>query len=347
MPLLNFLPIVLIYLFGLINLFGIRPDLLMPAVIYGGIGIICFIIIRRLSIYRYFFRSNATLFYWLSLTLLIGTYFFGVVANGSRRWLDIGIFQFQPSELLKIFLIVFLAQMFAQKRSFMQQRFLFLRGLVYTIIPAIIIFLQPDLGSALILGTIFIVMAVHARLPTKQLVVFFSIIVISIPLVWFTLHDYQKSRIQSFINPQLDSSGASYNMSQAIISVGSGRVFGKGLGLGKQSQLRFLPEYHTDFAFSSFMEQFGLLGGGILISLYMAFFTLLFARIMQCMPRGDPDEQYRYYYTLGFSAFIIMQTCVNIGMNVGILPVAGITLPFISYGGSSLITFIIGLALLP
>lgn len=347
MPLLNFLPIVLIYLFGLINLFGIRPDLLMPASLYGGLGIIGFIIIRRLSIYRYFFRSNASLFYWLSLTLLVGTYFFGVVANGSRRWLDIGIFQFQPSELLKIFLIVFLAQLFAQKRSFMQQRFLFLRGLVYTAIPTIIIFLQPDLGSALILATIFVVMALHARLPKKQIILFFSLIIISIPLLWFVMHDYQKGRIKSFINPQQYSSGASYNMSQAMISVGSGRVFGKGLGLGKQSKLRFLPEYHTDFAFSSFVEQFGLLGGGMLVSLYMTFFILLFIRIMQFMPRGDPNEQYRYYYTLGFSAFIIMQTCINIGMNVGILPVAGITLPFISYGGSSLITFIIGLALLP
>ncbi|MDA1316818.1 MAG: FtsW/RodA/SpoVE family cell cycle protein [bacterium] len=347
MPLLNYLPIILIYLFGLVNLFGIRPDLLVPASLYGGLGIIAFTLIRRLNIYRYFFRSNASLFYWVSMLLLVGTYFFGVVANGSRRWLDIGLFQFQPSELLKIFLIVFLAQMFARKRTFMSQRFLFLSGIIYTAIPTLIIFLQPDLGSALILGAIFMIMALHARLPTRQLVIFFSIIIVSIPLIWFTLHDYQKDRIQSFIYPQLDSSGASYNMSQAIIAVGSGGVFGKGLGLGKQTQLRFLPEYHTDFAFSSLIEQFGLLGGLILISLYIVFFGILFMRIASFMSRSDPDEQYKYYYTIGFSAFIIIQTCVNIGMNVGLLPVAGITLPFISYGGSSLITFIIGLALLP
>ena len=177
--------------------------------------------------------------------------------------------------------------------------------------------------------------------------IFLMIIVCLLPITWMAMHDYQKARILSFMNPELDSSGTSYNMVQANIAVGSGNLFGKGLGLGKQSQLSFLPEYHTDFAFSSLVEQFGFVGGFIVIILYIIFFLSVFMRMFRHMNRRDYDEQYSFYYLLGFSVMMIVQTAVNIGMNLGIVPIAGITLPFISYGGSSMITFMIAMALIP
>lgn len=140
---------------------------------------------------------------------------------------------------------------------------------------------------------------------------------------------------------------SSYNMNQAIIAVGSGGMFGRGLGMGKQSTLSFLPERHTDFAFSALIEQFGFIGGVVLIVLYGSFFVILFTRLSRMISKRDEYTVFHFYYTLGFSAFIISQCLINIGMNIGLLPIAGITLPFVSYGGSSLISLLFGLAFLP
>ena len=347
MSLVYFLPILFIYLFGLINLFGIRPDLVSTSIMHFGIGLAFFFIIRSLQMNKHFFRSNAPFFYIFFILLLIVTFFFGMEIKGSKRWLDLFIFPLQTSEIFKIFFIVFLSTIFAKVYNPIENSRIFIKTLVLTMIPFFLIYKQPDLATSIIVFAIFFIMALHSSIPKKQIMVFLLFLICLLPMVWLAMHDYQKARILSFMDPEHDSSGTSYNMVQANIAVGSGNLFGKGLGLGKQSQLSFLPEYHTDFAFSSLVEQFGFIGGFIVILLYIIFFTFLFMQMFKHMNRKDYDEQYSFYYLLGFSVMMIIQTTVNIGMNLGIVPIAGITLPFVSYGGSSMITFMIAMALIP
>lgn len=347
MPLLQLLPVFLIFLFGLINIFGIRPDLTVRHIGFFVAGLLFFIVIKFFRINIQFIRSNATVLYWIFVVILVITLYFGVDVNGSRRWFDIFLFRFQPSEFMKIFFIIFLANIFAKYQAFKHQSTIFISTLFFTAIPFLLIYRQPDLGTAMVILAIFFVMALLSPIPKKHIFMFLGFIILCLPLLWFIMHDYQRDRIIGFINPTHDTSDTTYNMTQAIISIGSGNVMGKGLGLGKQSQLYFLPEYHTDFAFSSFVEQFGFIGGFILITLFLIFFVFLFLRMVYYANHKDELGKFHYYYLVGFSAFMIFQTCVNIGMNLGLLPIAGITLPFISYGGSSLITLMIGLALLP
>ncbi len=347
MSLVHFLPILFIYLFGLINLFGIRPDLVTTSLMHFGIGVTFFFVIRYLQMHKHFFRSNAAFFYIFFLVLLIITFFFGMEIKGSKRWLDLFIFPLQTSEIFKIFFIVFLSTIFAKVYNPIDNSRIFIKTLILTIIPFFLIYKQPDLATSIIVFAIFFIMAIHSSVPKRQIVIFLLILLCLLPIVWIAMHDYQKARILSFMNPEYDSSGTSYNMAQANIAVGSGNLFGKGLGLGSQSQLSFLPEYHTDFAYSSLVEQFGFVGGFIVVVLYLIFFTFLFMKMFKHMNKRDYDEQYSFYYLLGFSVMMIIQTTVNIGMNLGLVPIAGITLPFISYGGSSMITFMIAMALLP
>ncbi|QQS43710.1 rod shape-determining protein RodA [Candidatus Roizmanbacteria bacterium] len=347
MSLVYFLPILLIYLFGLINLFGIRPDLVTTSLMHFGIGIAFFFVIRYLQMHKHFFRSNASFFYVFSLILLIITFFFGMDIKGSRRWLDLYIFPLQTSEIFKVFFIVFLSTIFAKVYNPIENGRLFLKTLMLTLLPFFFIYKQPDLATSIIVFGIFFVMALHSSIPKRHIMIFLLILLCLLPVAWIAMHDYQKARILSFMDPEHDTSGTSYNMVQANIAVGSGNLFGKGLGLGKQSQLSFLPEYHTDFAFSSLVEQFGFIGGFIVIFLYIIFFLFVFIQMFRHMHGRDYDEQYSFYYLLGFSVMMIVQTAVNIGMNLGIVPIAGITLPFVSYGGSSMITFMIAMALIP
>jgi rod shape determining protein RodA len=347
MPLIELLPVLLIFIFGLINLLGIRQDLMLTHLFFFGVGGILFLAIKLLKIKAQFFRRNALFFYIFFLILLIVTYFIGVEVKGSRRWVDFYIFRFQPSEFFKLVFIIFLAQVFSTYNALRQKRTIFLSTLFATSIPFLFIYKQPDLGTAMVIFAIFFVMSLLSPTPKKQMLYFLILVVTLLPLLWVTLHDYQRDRILTFMNVSEASQETTYNINQAIIAVGSGHLMGTGLGMGKQSQLYFLPEYHTDFAFSSFIEQFGFIGGFVVIVLYLSFFYLLFRRMLYYMNHKDELGRFNYYYLVGFSAFMIFQTSVNIGMNMGILPIAGITLPFISYGGSSLITLMIGLALLP
>jgi len=314
---------------------------------FFGIGLIFFIAIRFLQVNKHFFRQNATVFYWVFVLLLILTYFFGTEVKGSKRWIDLYFFQLQTSEIFKVFFVAFLARLFSTVKNPLENSRLFYKVLFYTIIPFLLIFRQPDLGSSLMILATFFIMTLLSTVPKKQIIGFILIILAMLPIVWFSMRSYQQSRILSYINPTSDTSGAAYNMTQAKIAIGSGTLMGRGLGMGKQSQLNFLPEFHTDFAYSSLVEQFGFVGGALVIISYGIFFYLLFYRMSKYVNGKDVDERYRFFYLLGFATIVIVQTSVNIGMNLGLLPVAGITLPFITYGGSSLITFMIGLALIP
>lgn len=339
------IPSFFLYLFGLFNIFGIKQDLFPRHFVYFFLSIVAFIICRKIGLQ--FFRINARVFYWLFIILLTITYIIGFEAKGSTRWIDLYFFNFQPSEFFKIFFIIFFAERFANNRYRLSAFPFFIANLLYFIVPALIIFKQPDLGSMMVYVFIFITMMAFTGTPRRYFLFITVIVLLSLPFGWFVLHDYQRNRILSFMNPHIDQLGTAYNMTQAIITIGSGNFAGKGLGLGTQSDLYFLPENHTDFAFASLVEQFGFIGGGLVILLYFFLILSLIKRVITYYYQRDSVGRFRFFVCLGFLSFLIVQIFINIGMNLGLLPIAGITLPFISYGGSSLITLAIGLALVP
>lgn len=325
---------------------GMRQDLFFNHIIYFALGLAAFFVVKTVGIH--FFRQNSQPIYWILLALLIITFIIGLEVKGSRRWIDLYFFQFQPSELFKVFFIIFLSDFYSKQRFLPSRRDLFLKSFLFFAVPAGIIFLQPDLGTSLVFGAIFVVMTMLSRTPKRYLMALFAIVAILLPIAWNLniLKDYQKNRLTSFIDPSV-SKTASYNMTQAIIASGSGKFFGRGLGMGKQSQLYFLPEFHTDFAYSSLVEQFGFVGGITVIILYIIMAFYLLQKALLYYSSRDEQGRFKYFYTIGFLTMILFQVFVNIGMNLGVMPIAGITLPFISYGGSSLVTLLIGLALLP
>lgn len=338
------LPSFFLYLFSLFNLLGIRQSLVINHLVFFVIALIFYYVVSKIG--RNFFQINIHVIYWFFIFLLVGTYILGLEIKGSRRWIDLYFFNFQPSEFFKIFFILFFAKFLAKENKQMSEIGVFILSLIYFIIPTLIIFKQPDLGNALVYFIIFVSIVLFSYIPKKILLYFILILVLVTPLGWFFMKDYQRDRLTSFLNPHIDQKGASYNMRQALITTGSGQFSGKGLGLGTQSRLYFLPENHTDFAFSSLVEQFGFMGGGIVIGLFAFLMYSIVRKLSRLLSAHDEDSKERFLYAIGFLSYIVFQVVVNIGMNLGIMPVAGIALPFISYGGSSLITILTGLALL-
>lgn len=338
-------PTTILFVFSIFNLIGIKPEIVLSQLIFFGIAIAAFFIFRRIGLT--FFRQNAKLIYWIFIGLLIITYVVGFEARGSKRWIDLYFFAFQPSEFFKIFYVIFLADFFSTMKKDSDEISVFFKSLGYFALPTLIIFKQPDLGSALVYTCIYIVLLFFSYIPKKTILSFLGILALFLPLGWFLLHDYQRNRVLSFINPNVDSAGTGYNMLQAVITAGSGRFFGRGLGHGTQTKLSFLPENHTDFAFSSLVEQFGFVGGFLVLSAYFSIVLILIRRIMHYITKTDKNDYFYALLLIGFLTYFVFQLLVNIAMNVGIFPVTGITLPFISYGGSSLLGLMISLALLP
>lgn len=338
------LPSILLFIFSLFNLLGIKQNLFINELTFFGFAVIAFIIVKKIG--RPFFNLNAYFIYWFFIFLLVFTYIIGFEAKGSKRWIDLYFFNFQPSEFFKVFFAFFMAHILAKRSSYINELGVFLISLIYFIIPTFVIFMQPDLGNAMVYVVIYISILLFAYIPKKYLVYMLLCFIIMLPPGWLVLKDYQKARITSFLNPH-DISGDSYNMIQAVITSGSGQFTGKGLGLGTQSRLYFLPENHTDFAFSSLVEQFGFVGGITVIILFFFIITAMIRKLVGLYKKTDAESREGFLYTIGFMSYILFQIIINIGMNLGMVPVAGIALPFISYGGSALIAVMVGLALLP
>lgn len=333
-----------LFLFGFFNLLGIRQSNAASQLIFFIVALFLFFLVRKIG-YQ-FFRANALIFYWFLVITLVATFIIGFEVKGSQRWVDLYFFKFQASEFLKIFFILFLADILSKK----QYEFgfiLFAKSFFYFIIPAFIIFNQPDFGNAAVYFFIFVVMIFFSRIEKKYVTSLFLGGALFIPISWVFLKEYQRQRILSFFSPHADQVGTSYNMIQALITIGSGKFFGRGLGMGTQSKLFFLPENHTDFAFSSLVEQFGFFGGFFVILIFAVLAGFLVMRMVFLAEQKTKESEFAFLYTVGFFSYVIFQIFVNIGMNLGILPIAGIALPVISYGGSSLVAFMIGLALLP
>lgn len=281
--------------------------------------------------------------YALAIFLLCLVYILGIVRLGAQRWLKIVWFNFQPAELVKLIIIIFLARYFSLKSvddiSVKAVKFGISRGLIlpfiFVSIPMGLIIEQPDLGSAIIIFFIFITMLYISGVKLKYIVIFLLIFVLSLPVFWQILRDYQKERILVFLNPNIDPLGAGYTVIQSKIAIGSGGLFGKGWLSGTQSQLRFLPESHTDFVFASFAEEWGLVGSMVLVFLY---YLLIRQGIKIALKTQD---HFGRLLALGISLMLCVQVFINIAMNLGLAPVVGLPLPLMSYGGSSvLITFI-------
>ena len=299
-------------------------------------------LITLLADYRKF-RRYAYLIYGLTILALVYVLFFGTVTSGSRRWIDIGPLTIQVSEFAKFALIIMLAKLFESGKIIQNQYQIkdlavpaLLTGLIGTLIAA-----QPDLGTAMMIFFIFLLFLTAIEIDVRTLLTLFLGGLLSAPLLWFLLKDYQKTRVLTLFNPEMDPLGAGYHSIQSKIAIGSGGFWGKGLLAGTQSRLNFLPEKHTDFIFSGFAEETGFIGVAILLSLYL--FIIL--RGLNIAYRAA--DRFGLFLAVGIIGSISFYTIFNIGMTIGLFPITGIPLPLLSYGGSSLITnfFAIGLLL--
>jgi len=293
---------------------------------------------RKLERYAY-------VIYLATLALLVLVPVAGFLSGGSRRWIRLGFFALQPSEIAKLSLIIVLARFFhrdSARESYGVKELVL--PTVLCAIPAVLTLAQPDLGSAAVMGFVFVSIVLVAGLRARVVLTLAVVALIGIigagPKIWAHLKPYQQKRILTFLNPEADPLGAGYHLIQSKIAVGSGMFWGKGFLHGTQNQLQFLPEQHTDFIFSVFAEEWGFVGCATLALLYAA----LILRGLQVVARAK--DRFGALISFGVVAMIFWQAFVNIAMTTGLLPVVGITLPFFSYGGSSMITLMLGIGLL-
>lgn len=337
-------PALLLFFIGIFNLIGVRSDLIATQVVAGGIAILFFIGLKILGIN--FFRNNATLLYWVGISLLVLTYIIGFEARGSKRWIDLYFFSFQTSEFFKPFFAIFIAQYFVANKNWLYKYKTILTSIAYFLLPTVLILRQPDLGTALVYVSMFLPVLIYSGVPRKILTQLALVTVVLAPIFWFILKEYQRVRLLSFLNPQADLHGSGYNLVQSIIAIGSGEILGRGLGYGTQAKLNFLPEFHTDFAFASLVEQFGFFGGLLVLTLFILLARACIGEIRKKYNQKDDDGKFRFLFQLSIFSSIVFQAGINMGMNMGLFPITGITLPFISYGGSSLIALFASLAFL-
>lgn len=329
--------VVLLIAFGLAEIYSVSlgrggVDILnfKKQLWFVGIGLVSMF---TLALFDYHtLRSFGGFFYVFGIILLLVVLVFGKVINGTRGWFYIFGLGIQPVELIKFFLVLFLARYFSSNQLKTQPlKHLFLSGLSALFFFALVA-MQPDFGSALLLFMIWLTIVVLAGMEKKYLAFMAVGLAIMGVLAWsFYFQEYQKQRILTFVNPSSNAMAQGYNVAQAIIAVGSGGMFGRGIGFGSQSQLKFLPESQTDFIFAVISEELGFMG----VALVLLFFAVFLIRCLLAVRKVNND--FGIYFILGAASLIFIETFINIAMNIGLLPVIGIALPFVSYGGSSII----------
>jgi rod shape determining protein RodA len=306
--------------------------------IFSCIGIA---IMFMLAFFDYhYFQSSSRLIYFATFFALLAVILIGKTVNGTSGWIGIGTWRVQPVEFSKIAMIIFLASFISKKKTEIGEAGQLIGSLVLTMVIIFLVLKQPDLGSTMVLISIWLGMIILSGINKKVLA---SILIVGCLIsvsAWHFLAPYQKDRIINLVQPEVNRQGSGYNAYQAMVAVGSGGLSGKGIGQGSQSQLNFLPEKQTDFIFALISEEWGLLGSLLVLLLY----SIIFFRIKR-IADAAPDN-FSYLVALGILLMIFAQFLINVGMNIGIAPVTGIPLPFLSYGGSSLLSMFIGLGLL-
>lgn len=281
--------------------------------------------------YGYLLERISLIIYLISLILLVMVFFIGQTGGGALRWLQIGDVQLQPSELIKFTLLVIQAKLLSSKVDYLEKPWTLILSVIYVGIPVFLILLQPDVGTVIVITGAWLAQLLFSSLPKRTFVLILGLLLLVIPASYPFLADYQKDRINTFINPSIDTQAEGYNALQAQIAVGSGGILGKGLDSGTQSQLNFLPAQHTDFIYAVIGEKLGLVGS---LCVILAFVFLL-VRLTYASWFGQRD--FTCLFGIGVVATIGIQFFINIGMNIGLVPVTGIPLPFISGGGSHII----------
>ena len=288
------------------------------------------------------FNRLAYVIYFLNLMALLYVTLFGKVALGAQRWIDFGSFQYQPSETMKLAMVVVLARGLSQYST--HGRGLGFRELAWPLflllLPFGLVVEQPDLGTSMMITSVSVSMIIFCKVRRSIIVGAFVLMAITLPLAWkYGLHDYQRNRVLTFLSPNNDPRGTGYNSIQSRIAVGSGQFFGKGYRNGTQSQLEFLPERHTDFIFSVLSEEWGFVGSLFTLGIFAwLFYTLV--RIA-----SGARDKFGALICVGVLCYVFWHMFVNIGMVIGLLPIVGIPLPLVSYGGSSMLTTMTGLGL--
>ncbi len=328
------IPIVLILALGITVIFSSNQSLAIQQLIFAIIGLAGYFFIRWFD-YRAL-SSYIKLSYGISLALLMITWFIGFESRGSMRWISLGPINIQPSEFAKPILILTLAWFWSRNVA---SWFSILKSMLWTFPIFFMIFIQPDLGTSLTILAIWLGLLVASNISWKKIVMLLLVGLMILPTTWFFLHNYQRERLISFASPQSDPQGIGFHVIQSTIAVGSGGVFGRGLGRGTQSRLQFLPEFRTDFIFAFIAEELGFLGSAIILILYALMLGMIFRIIMKSRDR------FGELVCVGVLSMMFIQIFINVGMNVGLLPITGITLPLLSYGGSSLVSTLICLGL--
>jgi len=319
--------------FGLVLIYSLswpEDTRFIKQLVFLAVGALLLFLFQFLD--AHFWRNASVVLYIVAVLFLVGLLLFGEETRGVRGWITVGSIGFQPAEFAKLAVILFLATTLERLR-FDLARFSDVAAVfIVAGLPALLVALQPDMGNAFILCATSAGMALYTGLARKKLIILFLVGGAVLGIAWFlVLAPYQKARISTFFSPQSDPLGAGYNVTQSMVAIGSGGFFGRGLGLGTQSQLNFLPEQETDFIFASTAEELGFLGAFLLMLLYVFLLGRLF-RIMV-----SERSPYASFVALGALLLFFSQAAVNISMNMGLFPVTGVTLPLVSYGGSSLL----------
>ncbi|MCB9810574.1 MAG: rod shape-determining protein RodA [Candidatus Nomurabacteria bacterium] len=329
-------------IFGLVTMYSpLEDNIFFNRQIIWVLIVVWLFFVAIIPNYR-FLRTGNTVFYLYLLTvvLLVLVLFFGETILGARQRFDLGFFSLQVSDPTKLILIALLAKYFAKRHELIGDFKHILVSGFYVLIPFGLILVQPDFGSAMIIFAIWFGMVLVAGLKFRHVVVVFMLGLVALGGMWqFVFQDYQKDRIMTFVDPLADIQGTGYNAYQSTVTVGSGQIFGKGIGYGTQSKFLYLPEYETDFIFAAFAEEWGIIGVLVMFSL----FGVVIWRLLYHATLGVSN--FEKLFAVGVVIFLLAHFFVHVGINIGVLPVTGTTIPFMSYGGSHLVTEFVAVAM--
>lgn len=336
----------LLVVFGIAAIYSLTINSATPSfakftrqLIALAIGLILVVLVS--SIEPRFLRGYAGFFFLGALALLVLVLIFGTTIRGTRGWFVLAGVSFQPVELVKISLVLLLARLFAHEFGRPGSFSVLMRTAVVTCVTLGLVFLQPDVGSGLVLLSVWLGLLLLVHRQPRHLLLLGGGLVLAVLFAWFVLFgQVQHDRILTFLNPNSDPLNRGYQATQSIIAVGSGHIFGRGLGLGPQSQLNFLPDPETDFIFAVIAEELGFVGSLLILGLFVFFFSRLLGLLRRVR---DP---YNFLVIAGFLILFAVQSAVNIAMNIGLVPITGIPLPLVSYGGSSLIASLLAVGII-